>query len=73
MSSRLFQNIRERQGLAYAVFSELNPTATPAACRSTPAPAGIGAQGGGIDHQGIPRAQEAPGAPRKNCAAPRTT
>ena len=22
MSSRLFQNIRERQGLAYAVFSE---------------------------------------------------
>ena len=29
MSSRLFQNIRERQGLAYAVFSELNP------CRDT--------------------------------------
>jgi len=27
MSSRLFQNIRERQGLAYAVFSELNPYA----------------------------------------------
>jgi predicted Zn-dependent peptidase len=25
MSSRLFQNIREHQGLAYAVFSELNP------------------------------------------------
>jgi predicted Zn-dependent peptidase len=25
MSSRLFQNIRERQGIAYAVFSELNP------------------------------------------------
>ena len=25
MSSRLFQNVRERQGLAYAVFSELNP------------------------------------------------
>jgi len=25
MSSRLFQNIRERQGLAYAVYSELNP------------------------------------------------
>ena len=24
MSSRLFQNIRERQGLAYAIFSELN-------------------------------------------------
>jgi predicted Zn-dependent peptidase len=29
MSSRLFQNIRERRGLAYAVFSELNP------CRDT--------------------------------------
>ncbi len=25
MSSRLFQNIRERQGLAYAVFSEITP------------------------------------------------
>jgi len=25
MSSRLFQNIREKQGLAYSVFSELNP------------------------------------------------
>ncbi|MGD0840716.1 MAG: pitrilysin family protein, partial [Candidatus Acidiferrales bacterium] len=25
MSSRLFQNIRERQGLAYAVFSDVNP------------------------------------------------
>ena len=24
MSSRLFQNIRERQGLAYAIFSEMN-------------------------------------------------
>jgi predicted Zn-dependent peptidase len=25
MSSRLFQNIREKQGLAYAVFSDINP------------------------------------------------
>ena len=25
MSSRLFQNIRERQGLVYSIFSELNP------------------------------------------------
>ena len=25
MSSRLFQNIRERQGLAYAIFREMNP------------------------------------------------
>ena len=29
MSSRLFQNIREKRGLAYAVFSGLAPTATP--------------------------------------------
>jgi predicted Zn-dependent peptidase len=27
MSSRLFQNVREKQGLAYAVFSELSPYA----------------------------------------------
>ncbi len=25
MSSRHFQNIRERQGLAYSIYSELNP------------------------------------------------
>ena len=25
MSSRLFQNIRERQGLAYSIYSDLNP------------------------------------------------
>ena len=25
MSSRLFQNIRERQGLAYAIYSDLSP------------------------------------------------
>jgi len=25
MSSRLFQSVRERQGLAYAIYSELNP------------------------------------------------
>lgn len=25
MSSRLFQNIRERQGLVYAIYSDLNP------------------------------------------------
>ena len=25
MSSRLFQNVRERQGLAYSIYSELNP------------------------------------------------
>jgi predicted Zn-dependent peptidase len=25
MSSRLFQNIREKQGLAYSIFSEMNP------------------------------------------------
>ena len=30
MSSRLFQNVREKRGLAYAVFSNLSPTAMPA-------------------------------------------
>ena len=25
MSSRLFQSVREKQGLAYAIYSELNP------------------------------------------------
>jgi len=25
MSSRLFQNIREKQGLAYSIYSDLNP------------------------------------------------
>ena len=25
MSSRLFQNVREKQGLVYSIFSELNP------------------------------------------------
>ena len=38
MSSRLFQNIRERQGLAYAIYSDLIPTATPDASRSMPEP-----------------------------------
>jgi len=28
MSSRLFQNIRERQGLAYSIYSDLIPIAT---------------------------------------------
>ena len=33
MSSRLFQNIRERQGLAYAIYSDFRLIAIPAACR----------------------------------------
>ena len=36
MSSRLFQNIRERQGLAYSIYSDLNHTATPGAWLFTP-------------------------------------
>ena len=73
MSSRLFQNIRERQGLAYAVFSELSPYRD-TGCLSIYAGTSleIGAQGGGIHPQGIPRAQTATLAPTKNCAAPRT-
>ena len=70
MSSRLFQNIRERQGLAYAVFSELSPYRD-TGCLSIYAGTSlrIRAQGGRIDPQGIPRAQGAAGGRRR--AAPR--
>jgi hypothetical protein len=37
MSSRLFQNIREKRGLAYSVFSASTPIATPDISRSMPA------------------------------------
>ena len=36
MSSRLFQNIRERQGLAYAIDSDLSPIPIRACFRCTP-------------------------------------
>ena len=74
MSSRLFQNIRERQGLAYAVFSELSPyrdTGLPVHLRGHVAR--IGAQSGGVDPQGIPRSSRRSRSATKNCAAPRTT
>ena len=56
MSSRLFQNIRERQGLAYAVFSELSPYRD-TGCLSIYAGTSLESapQGGGLHPQGIPR------------------
>ena len=58
MSSRLFQNIRERQGLAYAVFSELSPYRD-TGCLSIYAGTShrIRRQSGGVHRQGVPRAQ----------------
>ena len=38
MSSRLFQNVREKQGLVYSIFSELNPFRDTGCCRYMPAP-----------------------------------
>ena len=55
MSSRLFQNIRERQGLAYAVFSELNPYRD-TGCLSIYAGTSLelGAKGRRVDPGGVP-------------------
>ena len=36
MSSRLFQTIREERGLAYSIYSDLNPYRTPARCVCMP-------------------------------------
>ena len=58
MSSRLFQNIRERQGLAYAVFSELNPYRD-TGCLSIYAGTSVESAGKVVESitQRIPRAQ----------------
>ena len=73
MSSRLFQNIRERQGLAYAVFSELNPYRDTGClsdlCRNVDR---IGAQGGGVDHRASSASSRSSRWARKNCGGPRT-
>jgi predicted Zn-dependent peptidase len=53
MSSRLFQNVREKLGLAYAVFSELNPYSD-TGCLSVYA---IGPQGGGLHRERVQPAQ----------------
>ncbi len=56
MSSRLFQNIRERQGLAYSVFSDLSPYRD-TGCLSVYAGTSLEsrAQSGRVRHEGIPR------------------
>jgi len=38
MSSRLFQTIREERGMAYSIYSDLSPCATPGHCASTLGP-----------------------------------
>ena len=55
MSSRLFQNIRERQGLAYAIFSEMN-SYRDAGVLSVYAGTSLdtAAQGGSLRARGIP-------------------
>ena len=55
MSSRLFQNIRERQGLAYSVFSDLNPYRD-TGCLSVYAGTSLesGAEGGGFGIERVP-------------------
>ena len=59
MSSRLFQNVREKQGLVYSIFSELNPF------RDTGLPGGvcgdvarICAKSGAVGRQRVSRAEE---------------
>jgi predicted Zn-dependent peptidase len=73
MSSRLFQNISERQGLAYAVFSELSPYRD-TGCLSIYAGTSIESapQGGGIDSARVPRSKQEPVA-RRSCGGPRIT
>ena len=73
MSSRLFQNIRERQGLAYAVFSELNPYRD-TGCLSIYAGTSLESARKVVESitQRIPPAQAGARSATKNCAAPRT-
>ena len=56
MSSRLFQNIRERQGLAYAIYSDLNSLPRHrmpfGLCRHF---ARVGQQGGAVGGLGVPQ------------------
>jgi len=73
MSSRLFQNIRERQGLAYSVYSELNlyrdsgALLVSAGTSAESAPKVVEAVVKEFD-----RSSKSPSRPR-NCGAPRTT
>ena len=74
MSSRLFQNIRERQGLAYAIFSEINSyrdagmlSVYAGTSLETAEQAGRFGAGGISAHRATSRST------RKSFAAPRTT
>ena len=72
MSSRLFQNIRERQGLAYSVFSELNPY-TDTGCLSVYAGTSLESAKQVVESvlKEFTRAEAGDRARRKNCGAPR--
>ena len=73
MSSRLFQNIRERQGLAYSIYSDLNPyrdTGAMSVYAGTSRESAIKVvecvieEFRGLKHMPVPE---------KSCAAPRTS
>ena len=70
MSSRLFQNIRERQGLAYSIYSDLNPVSRHrmpfGLCRHV---ARVGGESGAVDGLGVPQAEVGAGSRRRT--APR--
>ena len=74
MSSRLFQNIRERQGLAYAIYSELNPyrdtgcLSIYAGTSRESAPKVVQSR-----RRRIPQLEGGGASPKKSCAAPRTS
>ena len=72
MSSRLFQNIREKQGLAYAVFSELN-LFSDTGCFTVYAGTGVETAKQVVDFRGrrVSSIEERPDRRRTNCAAPR--
>ena len=52
-----FQNIRERQGLAYAIYSDLNPYRDTGCLSVYAGLRGIRRQGRGVDRHGIPQAE----------------
>jgi predicted Zn-dependent peptidase len=73
MSSRLFQNIRERQGLAYAIYSDLSPYRD-TGCLSVYA--GTSRESAGKVVQSVVsefRKLSRPRFQRKNCAVQRTS
>ena len=69
MSSRLFQNIRERQGLAYAIYSDLNPYRD-TGCLSIYAGTSRASATKVVesDRLGVPQTESGDGAHQKNCS-----